>query len=184
MLYSSGIATLLNADFENLQFTFLITFPNFESDAIYPYLTIRQIGFGAKVAQSNKTACLMFKMPQTAVIHDNRLYALKNSFNCPDFGNVRICYRHQLDIISMSECVSLNGNMTKHGDQDSYSPCQLTQCRGYLKNDDVYQSTSSGLLLRTRSPKIDIVYDKPKHRPRVRCYIYTLACQLRLSSEL
>ena len=80
ILYSSAMASLLKADFENLQFTYLITFPNFDSEAIYPYLTISQNGFWAKVLESNNTVCLMYKMPNTAVIHNNRLFALNK--NC------------------------------------------------------------------------------------------------------
>ena len=166
VLYSSAMASLLKADFENLQFTYLITFPNFDSEAIYPYLTISQNGFWAKVPESNSTVCLMYKMPNTAVIHNNRLFALKNSLNCPDFGNVRICDRHQLDLIPMSTCLSLLNQTweTATHEFNTIAPCQLTKCVGYLQNDDVYISSSSGLLLRTLSPKIDIVYNKPKHQ--------------------
>ena len=163
MLYSSAMATLLKADFEHLQFTFLIAFPNFGKDPIYPFFTINQNGFWARIPESNETVCLMFTMPQTAVIHDNRLYALKNNINCADFGNVLICNRDQLDMMPMSECMNLQANLTKPHDI-ALSPCQLTQCIGNLQNDDVYLSSSSGLLLRTRSPTVDIVYDKPQHQ--------------------
>ena len=166
MLYSSAMASLLNADFENLQFTYLITFPNFGNDPIYPYLTVKQNGFWAEIPHSNEIACLMFRMPQTAIIHDRKLYALKNALNCPDFGNVRICDRSQFDMIPMSDCLNLNAysNDTRNFDYEGISHCQLTQCMGNLKNNDVYLSSSSGLLVRTTSPKIDIVYDQPQHQ--------------------
>ena len=95
-----------------------------------------------------------------------RHWAGKNSLNCPDFGNVRICDRHQLDLIPMSTCLSLL-NQTWETSMQEFSPivpCQLTKCVGYLQSDDVYISSPSGLLLRTLSPKIDIVYNKPKHQ--------------------
>ena len=58
MLYSSATASLLNADFKSLQFTYLILFPDFGNDPIYPYLTVQQNGFFAKHPSSNESTCL------------------------------------------------------------------------------------------------------------------------------
>ena len=164
MLYSSATASLLNADFKSLQFTYLISFPDFGNDPIYPYLTVQQNGFFAKHPSSNESTCLMFNMPQTAIIHDGKLHALKDTLTCSDFGNVQICDSKQLDMIPMADCLNLGNNFTTTSKRAVFSYCQLTQCIGNLRNNDVYISSPSRLLVRTLSPTIEIVYDQPKHQ--------------------
>ena len=68
-------------------------------------------------------------------------------------------------MIPMESCI----NFERH--HDNYTSgsrerlhCKLAPCIGYLLNDDAYLSSPSGLLLRTLSPQIEILYDKPKHQ--------------------
>ena len=166
MLYQSAMASILNADFENLQFTFLITYPNFGNDPIYPYLTLTQNGFWAKVpgSMSNELKCFMFDMPHTAIIHDNKLHALTNKLTCPTFGNVKICSKSLFNLIPMSDCLDLNNYFRSNSSQKRQSHCPLVPCVGSLTKDDSYISSPPGLLVRTLSPTIDIVYDKPRHQ--------------------
>ena len=55
----------------------------------------------------------MFNMPQTAIIHDGKLHALKNTLACSDFGNVQICDSKQLDMIPMADCLNLGNNLVR-----------------------------------------------------------------------
>ena len=121
---------------------------------------------------SSETSCLMFDMPKTAIIHNGKLYTLRKPLACPDFGNVQICNSEQLDMIPMESCI----NFERH--HDNYTSgsreqlhCKLAPSIGYLLNDDAYLSSPSGLLLRTLSPQIEILYDKPKHQ----LYLYISA---------
>ncbi|KAL5258186.1 hypothetical protein ACHWQZ_G012973 [Mnemiopsis leidyi] len=168
MLYQSGTASILNADFENLQFTFLITYPNFGNDPIYPYLTMAQNGFYAKIPDTQELKCFQFDMPHTAVIHKNRLHALTKRLNCPSFGNVHICSKDTFNLIPMSECLDLSNrvstNSTSNSNTSNQARCPLVPCIGNLANPNSYISSPPGLLVRTLASTIDVVYDQPTHQ--------------------
>ena len=165
MLYQSAMASILNADFDNLQFTFLITYPDFGRDPIYPYFSVKQNGFWAQTPDSDHDTCLRYDMPSVAILYGTKLFALRRELHCPNFGNVKICPNTAFDMIPMNECIKL-----QHLDSDNRTStemdkfhCQLIQCPRPVKPDS-YLTSPSGLLIRTQSPTVDIVYDKPRHQ--------------------
>ena len=75
LLNQSGIASLIEANFDELQFTFLLSYPQFGNSPIWPYLQVSQTGFTASVESDvNTTECLMLNLPKFAVIHGSGLY--------------------------------------------------------------------------------------------------------------
>ena len=162
MLYQTAMASLIDVDFEYLQFTFLLTYPDFGNDPIYPFFTLRQNGFWASFPSSNESSCFMYDMPETAVIHNNQLHVLHNALHCPNFGNVRICSQGQFQMTPMSECIATNLTNNSSTTSIRNSPCKLNQCVGGLNRNNSYISSSPGLLIRTSSPRVDIIYGLPQ----------------------
>ena len=176
MLYQTAVASMMKADFENLQFTYLVTYPNFQNDPIYPFFTVRQNGFWADFENTNVSECFMFNMPDTAIIHKNTMYLLQNTINCPNFGNVRICDNSQFDMIQLDNCISLEERSKNITDLRKGSYCNLRKCFGGLMKNDSYISSSPGLLLRTTVDTLDIVYDVPQfqlHKASIKSTIKT-----------
>ena len=153
---------------KSLKFTYLISFPDFGNDPIYPYLIdcalCNKMDFLQNILVLMKVhaSCLICpKLPSSMMVSYT---PLKNTLTCSDFGNVQICDSKQLDMIPMADCLNLGNNFTTTSERAVFSYCQLTQCIGNLRNNDVYISSPSGLLVRTLSTTIEIVYVQPKHQ--------------------
>ena len=72
ILYQTATANLIKANFKDLQFSFLLSFPRFGQNPTYPFFSVTQLGFRAKLpsdftSNGNKTTCLRFVMP--VIVH-------------------------------------------------------------------------------------------------------------------
>ena len=164
LMYQSAKASLIDADFDRLQFTFLLSYPYFGKNPIYPFFSARQIGFLAQFEQENETQCLMINMPQHAVVHDNSLYALRTPLTCPHYGNVVICELRQLELYPMENCVDVNVFKNSKDEISRQLICPMLPCHQYQKQEDTYVSTKAGILLRTTAASIQVAYNLPKHQ--------------------
>ena len=164
MMYQTTIASLIQADFENFQFTFLLTYPDFDQNPIYPFYVASQIGFLAKTPDLKKTECLMFSMPTEAVVFNNTLFALKNPLSCPSFGNVMICYNRQLELYPMEHCLRVSTEGFINGTTEEQVNCPMFRCFGDQQQTDAYTSTKGGILVRTTANTIRVAYSQPKQQ--------------------
>jgi hypothetical protein len=163
LLYQSGRASIIQADFNKLQFTFLLSYPQFGENPIFPFYTIKQIGFLAKIV-NNDTECLMLNMPQYAVVNNNSLYILRKMLNCPSFGNVFLCYNKQLDLYPVENCLDIGAKYKTDSLLTPELTCPMIPCYLQQKGNEVYVSTKAGILLRTQAPYIQIAYTRRKHQ--------------------
>ena len=153
------MATLIDADFEQLQFTFLITYPDFERNPIYPYYQVHQIGFYAQLPHpSLERDCFMFSMPPSAVLHNNTLYALLQPLNCPNFGNVKICSSTQFQLFLLESCLRVNAENISDEFISNEMNCPLFKCLSSKLT--AYTSTAGGILIRTNSDTVDVIHDR------------------------
>ena len=159
ILYQTGMATLIDANFKQLQFTFLITYPDFDRNPIYPHYQVHQIGFFAKLPDpSPERDCFMFSMPSSVVIHNSTLSALLQPLNCPSFGNVKICSSTQFHLFPLQDCLRVNAENMSDESISSYINCPLFKCFG--TKPTAYTSTAGGILLRTQSKTVDVIHDR------------------------
>ena len=164
ILYQTAMASLIDANFDQLQFTFLLTYPNFEQNPIYPYYTVHQIGFYALLPDEvEQRTCFMFSMPNAVVIHNNTLYTLLKPINCPSFGNVKICSNSQFRLFPLHECLQTKSKNVLNKTISREINCPLFQCIGEKSKKYGYVSTAGGILLRTRTKTIDIINNLPNH---------------------
>ena len=164
ILYQTAMASLIDANFEQLQFTFLLTYPNFEQNPIYPYYTVHQIGFFAVLPdEPEQRSCFMFSMPDAVVVHNKTLYTILQPLNCPSFGNVKICSNSQFQLFPLQECLQTKSKNVPNKTISREINCPLFQCIGQQNNKHAYISTAGGILIRTITKTIDIINNLPNH---------------------
>ena len=147
ILYQTATATLVEADFEKLQFQFILLFPNMDTAQLSAFFAIRQTGFMARVTYDNSTTCLAFNTPPYATFQKGRWYVLKTPNKCPSFARAMICQETQYELLDFNDCLSPGSGKS--------STCPLITC-----NTDAFISTPAGLLLRTNHSKIQIASQK------------------------
>ena len=145
--YQTAHANLIGADFSNLTFEFLITYPHLRKAPIYPFFEVKQVGFIATKEEHQEVAvaatiCLKFMTPQFA-IYDDGWHFLNAPLSCPLFGTTMVCPRDQYQLIPLEECLSL--------DNTTASKCPIRTC-----GRDQFISTRGGVLLRTTDKYITI----------------------------
>ena len=91
ILYQTGTATLVEANFQTLQFQFIILYPKLATATISPFFVLPQVGFMAQNSYDNHTTCLAFKTTPHAIVRDGKWFMLETPNQCPIFGRVMIC---------------------------------------------------------------------------------------------
>lgn len=168
ILYQTATANLIRASFDNLQFTFLIAFPKFGKNPIYPFYSVKQIGFEATLpsavnaSQPTISTCLRFVMPDVVILHDNTLHILHSPVQCPRYGNVMICRNAQLNISPLKECLRLTD--TEYDGPPNELRCPLTKCFP-ANHGDSFISTTAGILIFTSQTQISLTstHEKGAH---------------------
>ena len=165
ILYQTAMASLIKANFEHLQFTFIISFPKFENNPFYPFFSVKQTGFNAKLDNGTSDVCLRFSLPDTVILHDSELYSLNTPLLCPTYGNVMICANSQMSLYPLDECLRRdNSSQAVGGKRHKYlltenGKCPLTKC--FPDNRvDTYISTTGGILIKTNQKNITLIYNR------------------------
>ena len=167
ILYQTATANLIRANFIDLQFTFLLSFPRFDKNPVYPYFAIKQLGFRSRLPSDlgvpeNKTTCLRFILPDTAVVHNGKLYVLHDKLHCPMYANVMICSNSQFQLYPLDQCLRLNSPAEKQGkiNVEGDLVCPIVKCFPDIKHD-TYISTAAGIFVHTFASHVSVTYDNP-----------------------
>ena len=156
MMYKVGRATLIDADFENLQFDFVLLYPDLDSATVASYFAVRQVGMIASHNFNNQTTCVAFDVPENAVFYRNRWQVLQTPDRCQTHGRMVVCNTLHFRLRDIHHCLT-QGNIG--GPYCPLIPCDAKR--------DEYISTSSGLLLRTKEPTITITRKKKFTQPEM-----------------
>lgn len=161
ILYQTAMANLIKVDFTNLQFTYVISFPFFDNNSVFPFFSISQLGFEAYSPMVNNSVCLRISMPRNAVIHDGDIFLLNTPLTCPMYANVMICSNSQLELYPLESCLRLENKKTSDPkvSLDSDINCPLVKCWPEPLESS-FISTSEGILVKTRHSYVTVQSDR------------------------
>ena len=120
VLYQTGTAYLIKANFTSILFTFLIKYPESETATLLPIYTLRQVGFWGKNKKDNTSVCIQFQTPEHVVLHHDQYYILNTGPPCPAFGSVVMCARAQYRLTPITKCLRI--------EDTERDRCPLAQC--------------------------------------------------------
>lgn len=150
ILYQTGTASLIEADFNNMQFHFLLMYPNLENAPMAPFFAVRQVGFEARKAD-NSSVCLQFNTPPYAVVRNGHWYMLETPSTCPIFGRAMLCQNMEYKLVDFNNCLKLHNT--------SATNCPMQKC-----STNKYLSTPVGILLRaTESTQAKLTSTSVQH---------------------
>ena len=151
MLYQTATATLVEANFDKLQFRYVLLFPNMDTATLAPFFAIRQVGFEAQHQYDNSTTCLSFEAPPYAVYQKGQWFVLNTPRECPTFGRAMTCHELQYQLYNFHECLNSTGPVSHI--------CKPRKC-----TRESYISSPMGLLLRTKEKNVQIASQKSAAR--------------------
>ena len=170
ILYQTAIANLVKVDLDWLQFTYLIVYPQFDRQPIFPCYAVKQTGAMAIIKPNidihmhnhtnishttnnsgTPSTCVMHDMPEFAIVRDNSLQVLETPQSCKLFGKIMVCSGVNFRTTPLDVCLGEGQNNITHRNECPIIPCPF-------KHKDRFVSVSGGILIRTHDTKLSVVY--------------------------